>query len=129
MYVVVRVAKARQFIARTRRQMLADFELKDSPTFRGDKGDRAILHRKISDRRSRQSVRALHAFHQHHQSASGRANAAADRDFELTQGADGTAAAEEQHAIRCSDICSSPSAESVLDDMLPVLSSITKFTR
>ncbi len=60
---VVSGRKARQFIARTRRDMLADFELKDAPVVYRDQGDRQVLHREIPQRRSGQGFRALHAFH------------------------------------------------------------------
>ena len=70
------------------REMLADFELKDAPEFRRDESDREVLHGEISERRSRQGFRALHAFHQHDQPKPVVQNTAADfSSFDLPQAA------------------------------------------
>ncbi len=63
-YVVVG-RKARQFLSRTRREILADFELKDAPAFSETKDYRAVRDRKISYRRSGQGLGALHPLREH----------------------------------------------------------------
>ena len=54
--------KARQFLARTKRELLADFELKDAPTILETKEHFQILRREISHPGSGQGHRPLHAF-------------------------------------------------------------------
>ena len=76
-YVVVG-RKARQFLARTKRELLADFELKDAPTFVETKPIARVRDGKISRWRSRQGFGGLHPFHQHDQSTADGADASAD---------------------------------------------------
>ena len=75
--------KARQFVARTNRELLADFELKDAPAIIETKAiSKFCVEKFLSGEVDKVSV-ALHSFHQHDQPAAGRANAPADQPVSI----------------------------------------------
>ena len=57
--------KGTQFLARTKRNMIADFPLKEQPNVSRDQGHFQIFHREVSERRSGQSHCALASLRQY----------------------------------------------------------------
>ena len=71
--------KAAQFVARTRRQLVADFPYGDTPRFAESRAIAALARDLFLKKRSRRSRRRRHAVRQHADAAAARAQVPADR--------------------------------------------------
>ncbi|MGI8435436.1 MAG: ATP synthase F1 subunit gamma [Chthoniobacterales bacterium] len=117
-YVVVG-RKARQFLSRTRREILADFELKDAPSFPETKAVAKFATEKfLSGEVDRVSVLYTHFINTINQKPTVRTLLPIS-NFEVAQAEASAAAASDDGQDPMSEYVFEPSPEGVLDVMLP----------
>ena len=116
---VVAGRKARQFVARTKRELLADFELKDAPTFVETKPVAKFCTEKFLNREvDKVSVLFTHFINTISQSAVVETLLPIS-SFDLPKKHEGSAEGADEHVDPMLGYVFEPSAEVVLDVMLP----------